>query len=145
MEGVRYVWGGESGRGIDCSGLPRLALRRALLAQAAGGNRRALASWAEQWWFDASAMAMRDGYRGFTVPTGSGGVVRDLDSTKLDPGDLAVTSDGNHVIVHLGGGDWIQADPGPGRVIISRPDEDDNVWFDSWVIVQRWSLLAEGR
>ncbi|MEI6178888.1 MAG: hypothetical protein WCS43_18490, partial [Verrucomicrobiota bacterium] len=32
-DGTRYVWGGESAVGIDCSGLPRKSLRDALLEQ----------------------------------------------------------------------------------------------------------------
>ena len=32
FEGTQYSWGGESARGIDCSGLPRRAYRDALLS-----------------------------------------------------------------------------------------------------------------
>ena len=141
FQGTRYVWGGEGGRGIDCSGLPRRALRDALLDQALRGNGRAARMWLEQWWYDTSALAMKEGYRGFTRPTGIAGPLWKMDPALLQAGDLAVTGGGNHVMIHLGGGDWIQSDPGPGKVITGRPDQVDNPWFRSIVSIHRWTVL----
>ncbi|OYV00247.1 MAG: hypothetical protein CFE26_24260, partial [Verrucomicrobiales bacterium VVV1] len=66
FDGVGYIWGGESSRGIDCAGLPRRAFRDALFHQGVTGmNGDAFREWARQWWFDTRAKAMGAGYRGF--------------------------------------------------------------------------------
>ena len=142
FEGTRYIWGGEGTRGIDCSGLPRRAFRDALLAYGfQHGNGTAIRSFLEQWWFDTSAKALGEGYRDFTIPVGSGGTIREMDYTPLLPGDLAVTTNGLHVIVYAGDGRWIQADPGIGAVATLRGREDENGWFLSPVTIHRWNLL----
>ncbi|MEI7928645.1 MAG: NlpC/P60 family protein [Verrucomicrobiales bacterium] len=142
FEGTRYLWGGEGGRGIDCSGLPRRAIRDALLEEAWGhGNGTAFREWANQWWFDTSAKAMGEGYRGFTRPIGIEGKLRGLDFKRLEPGDLAVTQSGVHVMIYLGDGTWIQADPKPGKVVISKPASDPCVWFDMDVSIHRWAVM----
>jgi cell wall-associated NlpC family hydrolase len=142
LEGATYVWGGERHQGVDCSGLPRLALRDALWQEGVeNANGAAFREWARQWWFDTSAKALGGNYRGFTRPTGVCGKLRELDGGGLSPGDLAVTADGRHVMVFLGGGDWIQADPGPLKVTIGNPATDPNCWFDSLVRVQRWTVF----
>lgn len=139
MEGTHYVWGGESARGIDCSGLPRRALRDALLETGMKNlDGAAFREWARQWWFDTSAKAMGESYRGFTRPLGISGKLRDLDFEKLSPGDLAVTGDGRHVMIYLRDGKWIQADPMASRVTITQPAVDRNPWFDSYVTMHRW-------
>lgn len=145
FDGTPYHWGGENARGIDCSGLPRKALREALLLQGlAGANGWALREAASQWWFDTSAKAMGEGYRGNTIPVGVSGTVRDLDGDRLAPGDLAVTDSGVHVMVYFGNGRWIQAAPEVGFVTTLNGKKDDNAWFGQPVTIHRWRVLDNG-
>ncbi|MCX6876053.1 MAG: NlpC/P60 family protein [Verrucomicrobia bacterium] len=144
LVGTKYFWGGESSRGIDCSGLPRLALREALLAYGLhhldGGALRLFVS---QWWHDASAKALGSGYRGYTIPLGPNGTIKDMDYASLQPGDLAVTESGVHVLAYLGEDRWIQADPGIGAVAILNGRSDRNRWFEVPVTTHRWTVFRQ--
>ncbi len=140
--GAQYVWGGENRTGIDCSGLPRRAFRDALFREGLVTlNGRLLRESVQQWWFDASARALAEGHRETTTAVGPMGKLRTLPFTTLLPGDLAVTTSGVHCLVYLGGDQWIQADPGLGRVAIYDARNTDDSWFDSPVTIHRWTLL----
>jgi hypothetical protein len=140
-DGVTYYWGGESSRGIDCSGLVRRGLIDALLGRGvrtfdAGLVRRAISLW----WHDCTAKALGEQHRGLTVRLLDTPSLNALDHSKLLPGDLAVTSNGVHIMAYIGDHRWIEADPGAGRVItVTAPS--DNPWFHGPMEIVRWSIL----
>ena len=142
--GTLYVWGGENRIGIDCSGLVRRGLinanvRTGLLTLNPKLVRTALVLW----WNDCSARALRDEYLGFTARLFQAESINSIASTTLLPGDLAVTSDGVHVLAYLGDKTWIEADPSVMKVItVLTPS--DNVWFQAPVHIVRWNQLKEG-
>ena len=144
--GTRYVWGGENGRGIDCSGLIRRAMIDALLAN--GWERRDPASWREAalvWWRDCSANEMKIGYGGRIVPQFRAPSLNALDSKRLRPGDLAVLESGVHVLAFAGGRTWIQADPNlvnGGDKVIETTAPSRNGWFGQPVVICRWKSMG---
>ncbi len=143
-DGTPYLWGGENRFGIDCSGLPRKAMRNALGKTGMRTFRPAfLLAAVKNWWFDASAKALAQGYRHELVPLNLQGTVKDGPADLLRPGDLAITDDGVHVMVFLGPDEWISADPGRGKVVIEHPSESSNPWFARPVHFYRFTLLNE--
>jgi cell wall-associated NlpC family hydrolase len=141
FRGTRYVWGGEGFLGIDCSGLVRKGLIWGQLLHGlrtfnGGPIREAI----DLWWHDCSAMALGDGYRGWTTELFRHDSVAGADHSPLKPGDLAVTADGVHVMAYLGNHTWIEADPDAHKVIqVTLPT--DNPWFNKPVTFVRWKCF----
>ena len=144
-EGTRYVWGGENMMGIDCSGLVRRGLIDAMLRQgAATANPSLIRQSFLMRWFDCSALAMQEGYRGQTFRLMSAPSIAKLDHNLLLPGDFAVTADGVHTLAYLGDSVWIEADPGAHRVIRVGTNEE-NGWLAVPVDIIRWRIFEDKR
>ncbi len=143
--GTRYVWGGENGRGIDCSGLMRRGLVDALLSE--GWTTKNPSLWREAatvWWRDCSALEMKRGYGNRIKQRFEADNLNEIDTSRLQPGDLAVLQNGVHVLAFAGEKTWIQADPnlvnGGDKVILTMAPSK-NGWFHQPVVICRWRIL----
>ena len=139
-DGVTYFWGGENLRGIDCSGLVRRGLIDTLFVRGVrelhpGLIRESLSLW----WNDCTAKALGNGR--LTTPVTDAPSINTLRHDQILPGDLAVTTDGLHVLAYLGNSTWIEADPGIHKVIKVQVPVEDNGWFNTPVRIVRWRLL----
>jgi hypothetical protein len=141
-QGTPYVWGGGNRLGIDCSGLVERALVDAYLKRAAITVNPALAREAVSlWWHNRSAKALGEGYRDDTRLLRE---VRDLntaDYNQIEPGDLAVLSDGVHVLAYIGSRTWIEADPISMRTITAAVPRTTDIYFSMRVRLMKWRTL----
>jgi hypothetical protein len=140
-EGTRYVWGGENRVGIDCSGLVRAGLINAETSEAfRTRNPKLLRNGVALWWNDCSARALSEGFRQYTFPLFDSKSLDEVNLAQLQPGDLAVTDDGIHVLAYLGNESWIEADPVEKRVLVIGA-HTTNAWSDLPVKLIRWRQL----
>lgn len=139
-----YIWGGENKLGIDCSGLIRCALVDANVTYSlTQANPAALREGLWLWWHDCSANALKEQYQGKTRPLFAARAINKIDPAALQPGDMAVTADGLHVLAYLGEQTWIEADPTVSRLgrVIQVTTPTTNGWFDRSVHLMRWRQL----
>lgn len=140
--GTAYVWGGETHRGIDCSGLVRCALAEAEFREGAKTlNPRLLRGAFALWCNDASALSLRYGYGNHARELRE---IRSLNTAPngfLAPGDFAVTASGGHTLAYLGGNTWISADPTPGKVVTYRTPDPHQAWLNVPLVILRWHVL----
>ncbi len=140
-EGVRYVWGGENYRGIDCSGLIRAGWIDARLKEGVlQRNSSALRDGLSVWWHDSSARELEAGFSQRTRVLHRASSIRANRDEGLLAGDFAIVANGVHALAYLGEHQWIEADPGPGKVIVIK-STDSNPWLDSAAVFVRWREL----
>ncbi len=137
-EGVPYVLGGENHFGIDSSGLVREGLIQANLHHGFQTlNSALIRRGLEMWWCDAAADALLREYREYTQRQFSAVSLNALDHSRIKLGDLAATSDGEHILAYLGNKQWIEADPNLSKVVIESVPTT-HPWFDTAVEILRW-------
>lgn len=142
--GTRFVWGGETSYGIDCSGLARTALWQAMLERGIReANPRLLGpSLWKFWWQDVSASALSRGVYGYTEVIGHAPKLAGYDTSGLRAGDVAVVSE-THVLIYYGNGKWIEASPDDRKVVINAaPADSKRGWFNGgYTTLIRWWIL----
>lgn len=140
--GTKYLWGGETSLGIDCSGLVRRGLidtyiRLGIFYTSPQYIRKGI----YLWFNDLSAEALGNEYNGSTLRILSDQTLNNADYGKIIEGDIMVTASGVHTMVYIGNQEWIQADPSKHKVIISKAPNENNNWYKVQSNILRWRDL----
>ncbi|MFB2922016.1 NlpC/P60 family protein [Aerosakkonema funiforme] len=144
-EGSVYLWGGENKFGIDCSGLVRRGLINANLKMGLlPFNPKLIREAFLLWWYDASAEALGKEYRNWTKFLYQAPSINELDNSKIQTGDMAVTTDGVHILAYIGNNVWIEADPNYRKVIKVKVPDPSNIWFRIPVNILQWRQFETG-
>lgn len=143
--GTRYVWGGETHRGIDCSGLARVPLWQTISKEGVrdvNSNLLGPKLW-KFWWRDLSANDLVTCKYGYTRRICAAPKLAGYRNREMQPGDLAIAGSGSHVLIYLGDDEWIEANPDDGKVVINRATADSKrPCFNMPVTLMRWWILA---
>ena len=143
-KGVPYYWGGESFKGIDCSGLVRRGLVDSLFCRGFRSCDPGLVRYSLWlWWHDCTAKDLGQEYRQMTVHILDTPSINALDDSRILPGDLAVTQEGVHVMEYLGDHMWIEADPSEGSVVAAQAPTERILWFRLPFKIMRWTILCD--
>jgi len=144
-EDTPFAWGGETNLGVDCSGLARAALWQAMAREGIKEfNPRLLGTqlW-RFWWRDLTAQDIAEGKYGYTETIGRSPKLAGYDTTYLQVGDMAVAGKG-HVMIYYGEGQWIEASPLDGRVVVNKaPASSKRGYFNTAVRLVRWRILED--
>jgi hypothetical protein len=141
--GCRYIWGGQGYFGIDCSGFVQKGMMDALAMRGMTSLDPALLRDSlSLYWHRTTAKVIGEGFGGRTVPVTICTSLNALDYSLVQPGDMAVTAGGDHVMAYLGDRTWIAADPGVGKVATFTIPEQKNGYFFTPMRIVRWKLLA---
>jgi hypothetical protein len=141
--GCHYVWGGQGYTGIDCSGLVQKGMMDALATRGmAVLDPALLRDSLSLYWHRTTARVIGEGFGGRTVPVTTCLSLNTLDYSLVQPGDLAVTAGGDHVMAYLGEHTWIAADPSVGKVATFTIPEPNNGYFFMPMRIVRWKVLV---
>jgi hypothetical protein len=140
-DGAPYVWGGENGFGIDCSGLIRKGMIRALFRHGIVGLQPSLVRQAfDIWRNDTTAAGLKAGYGGRTEKLFDVKNVNLANDRKFLPGDFMVLEGGQHTMAYIGDHTWIEADPYFQKVVEVKAPAD-SLWFKKPAAIIRWVVL----
>lgn len=140
--GTSYLWGGGNRIGIDCSGLVQRGLIDAECKQAITTHNPALLrEGLALWWHSCSARALGEGYRNETRLLLEANSLNTANYTQIEPGDIAVMSDGVHTLAYVGRQTWIEADPKPMHVVLAKAPGNTDTYFNEPVHIMRWRVI----
>ena len=95
------------------------------------------------YWHRTTAKVIGEGYAGRTDTVTTCPTLNALDYSLVQPGDLAVTAGGDHVMAYLGNRTWIAADPGVNKVTTFTIPEQRNAYFSTPMRIVRWKIFTQ--
>jgi hypothetical protein len=93
------------------------------------------------WWNDRSAQFLGEANGEQTNSLFETPSLNEVDASRLQAGDLAVSRSGAHILAYLGGNQWIEADPSAGSVLSVSVPASGNSWFRIPMKLVRWRFL----